>query len=176
MMPGVPWARLAAGAATLALVFALGWVVRGWRAEAELAGVKHAHATQLEAIAKASARAAGEALAQQQHLAQANARIDALQGDLSREQTDNERLRAAVADGSRRVYVRAACPAGGTGVPQTAAGASVDADTEVELAASAGLNVLAVRAGILEDQAKLDALQRYAVDVCQGGATLQAPP
>lgn len=46
-----PTALLGAGAASLAIGFAAGWQVQGWRSSAELAGVKLDHA---EAITQAS--------------------------------------------------------------------------------------------------------------------------
>lgn len=78
---------------------------------------------------------------------------------------ENDHLRRQLADGGWRVYVKGKCPVSGTG--QSAGASSMGDDARVELSASAGQNVLDIRAGIISDQAKLNYLQDYIRMHCQ---------
>lgn len=78
---------------------------------------------------------------------------------LSAAKNENDNLRRQLADGSRRMYVRAKCPVSGTA--KAAGTGSVGHDAPVELSAIAGRNVLDIRAGIISDQTKIKYLQDY---------------
>lgn len=163
----IPWGRLAAILGVLAGAFALGWITQGWRAGEEIAVLKAHQAQEMKAISDTATKAAGEAQALQARMTTANAKIDELQGDIAREKATSDRLRADVALGRSVVRIAAACPAGGGRLPQATAPASVDAAAPLELPASVGVNLLDLKSGIVEDQRKIEALQRYATDVCQ---------
>jgi prophage endopeptidase len=168
-MTPLPWGRILAVAALALGLVTVGWGFRGWKADAEIADLKAEHAQQMRAIAETAARAATEAAAKQERLNAANAKIDALQGDMTREKADNARLRADVATGRRIVRIAASCPAAHSGaVREAAAPPGVDPPAAVELPATVGQDILDLRAGIQDDQGKLAALQLYATTVCQG--------
>lgn len=76
--------------------------------------------------------------------------------ELSDANTENDRLRARLANGSR-VRVSGDCKA--------SAGSVGNAGT-IELSPSAGSNVLDIRAGIISDQAKVRYLQQYIKEQC----------
>ncbi|HUD52795.1 lysis system i-spanin subunit Rz [Parvibaculum sp.] len=94
------------------------------------------------------------------------AQIDALSAQLEKERHENEireaALRADVADGKRRLSVRAACPARVPGDPG-AAGSGDDA--AVELAPEARRAYFDLRAAIIADDRALRACQGYAAAV-----------
>jgi len=73
--------------------------------------------------------------------------------------TENDRLRAKLAAGSR-VRVAGECKS-----QSTASGSVGNAET-VELSSGAGSNVLDIRAGIISDQAKVRYLQQYINEQC----------
>ena len=83
---------------------------------------------------------------------------------LNAAETENDNLRRQLADGSRRMYVHAKCPATGTR-GKTGSGGVGDGAT-VELAADARQNILDIRAGIIRDQQKLKYLQEYIRQEC----------
>ena len=77
---------------------------------------------------------------------------------------ENEKLRRAVADGTRRLRIAGACPANSDGhgnLPGTASGAGLGDAGAVELSGAAGRSVLDIRAGIIADRKALKALQDY---------------
>ncbi|MCE3116174.1 lysis protein [Enterobacter sp. ASE] len=83
---------------------------------------------------------------------------------LSAAKTENNNLRRQLADGSRRMYVRAKCPVSATA--KAAGAGSMGHDALVELSSGAGQNVLDIRAGIISDQRKLKYLQDYIRQQC----------
>jgi prophage endopeptidase len=118
-------------------------------------------------IANAGADQARKALAKQQDAEQ---RLAALDKDATeqkeRANAENESLRRAVADGTRRLRIAGSCSAGGGSVPGTASAAGLGDAGTVELSAATGRSVLDIRAGIIADQAALRAAQAYIRDVC----------
>jgi len=110
---GKKWILWLAG---VAIVFALGWTVNGWRWEAKQDALK------LE-YAEAREQAIEEAQKRQGIVAAAYNTIDAKRTkEVSDARKSANRLRADLAAGRQRVYVNAACP----GVPATPGGAGVD--------------------------------------------------
>lgn len=83
---------------------------------------------------------------------------------LSAAESQNDALRRELADGTRRVYVRAKCPVSGTG--KTTATGGLGDGTAVELTGNAGSNILDIRAGIIRDREKLKYLQDYIRQQC----------
>lgn len=147
--------------------FAAAWF---WQANAygtRLARQESAHQSDLANIANAGAAQARAAVERQQVAEQALAQLDI---QFTQEKTnalaENERLRRAVADGTRRLRVAGTCSASGGAVPQIPGTTGVGNAGTVELAATAGRNVLDIRAGIIADQSALRTLQAYVRDVC----------
>lgn len=83
---------------------------------------------------------------------------------LSAAESQNDALRRQLADGTRRVYVRANCPVSGAG--KTTATGSLGDGTAVDLTGNAGSNILDIRAGIIRDREKLKYLQDYIRQQC----------
>ena len=80
--------------------------------------------------------------------------------ELADANTENERLRAKLATGSR-VRVAGECKTKSSG-----SGSLGNAGT-IELSSGAGSNVLNIRAGIISDQAKVRYLQQYITEQCR---------
>lgn len=133
-----------------------------------------AHQSDLALISAAGAAQARQAVEKQQAAEQA---LSALDQKAQKEKTDalaeNEKLRADVAAGTRRLRIAGSCRASGVDVPSTAGAASVDNAGTVELTGAAGRAVLDVRAGIIADQAALRALQEYVTHACLSRGSVQ---
>ncbi|WP_202988131.1 lysis system i-spanin subunit Rz, partial [Pseudomonas typographi] len=78
---------------------------------------------------------------------------------------DNERRRRDLAAG-KRLRVAGNCNSSGGNVPKATSSTSVDDAGTVELSATAGQDLLDIRAGIIADQAALRALQDYVRTSC----------
>lgn len=107
-----------------------------------------------------AARISGEMLAERDAIDQRNTK------ELTDALTENERLRRAVSDGSGRLLVRAACPAGGS-VPATAGAARVVDAERPELAADARPDYFTLRDQLALSRQMILGLQQYVRDVCQ---------
>lgn len=126
------------------------------------------HQADLTAIANAGAAQARQALAKQQDAEQKLAALDKDATDQKEKaNAENESLRRAVADGTRRLRIAGSCSAGGGNVSKATSSASVGDAGSVELSAASGRSVLDIRAGIIADQAALRAAQAYIRDVCR---------
>lgn len=77
--------------------------------------------------------------------------------ELKASNDDNENLRRAVADSSKRLYVRATCP-----MPAAAPATSVDDDKRAELDPASRPDYFALREGLGRVNAKLNMCQDYA--------------
>ncbi|WFQ80278.1 lysis protein [Xenorhabdus sp. SF857] len=82
--------------------------------------------------------------------------------ELANAKTEIDTLRADVAAGRRKLRIKATCPVSET----TSSGSVGDAGT-VELTGETGSTVLDIRAGIINDRAKLRYLQDYIKTECQ---------
>lgn len=132
------------------------------------------HQSDLALISAAGAAQARQAVDKQQAAEQALAALDRkAQKEKTDALADNEKLRADVATGTRRLRIAGSCRASGVDVPSTAGAASVDNASSVELTGAAGRAVLDVRAGIIADQAALKALQEYVTHVCLSRGNVQ---
>ena len=122
----------------------------------------------LEKIATAAADQSRQALAKQQSAEQALAALDQ---KATEEKTnalaENDKLRADIASGARRLRIAGSCSAGGGNVPGTTISSSVGNASTFELSPASGSTVLSIRAGIIADQAALKALQAYVMNVCR---------
>lgn len=150
--------KLLAAACSVAAVLILGWTsdhyyhqAVTWRDSARAA----------RAVVKTQAATITDMNQRQQKLAV----LDKTHTEaLNAAETENDNLRRQLADGSRRMYVHANCPATGTR-GKTGSGGVGDGAT-VELAADARQNILDIRAGIIRDQQKLKYLQEYIRQEC----------
>jgi prophage endopeptidase len=154
---------IVAAVVAVALFLAGGAVAWLWQANAYgkvIATNEASRQADIALIADAGADQARKALAKQQDAEQKLAALDKdATEQKERANAENESLRRAVADGTRRLRIAGSCSAGGGNVPGTASAASVGD-------AAAGRSVLDIRAGIIADQAALRAAQAYIGDVC----------
>jgi prophage endopeptidase len=124
----------------------------------------------LEKIATAAADQSRQALAKQQSAEQALAALDQ---KATEEKTnalaENDKLRADIASGTRRLRIAGSCSASGGNVPGTAVSSGLGDASTFELSPASGSAVLSIRSGIIADQAALKALQEYVANVCQAG-------
>ena len=118
-------------------------------------------------IANAGADQARKELAKQQDAEQ---KLAALDKDATEQKekanAENESLRRAVADGTRRLRIAGSCSAGSGNVPSTATAAGLGDAGSVELSRETGQAVLDLRRDLISDQAALKAAQSYIKYVC----------
>ena len=144
--------RAIAAIGVLVASFGSGWVVNGWRWEARERKIASEYATALQT-------AMIEARQREAESAERVAEIDAKRTkEVQDAQRANDRLRADVAAGARRLRVRAKCPAGVSAPP---AASGVDSDPTAELSSSARQDYHALRAGIAQVTGQLLACQDY---------------
>ena len=144
------------------------WKVDAWRYGRELASLSAAHQADLSAIANAVSIQVRQALDKQQATEQARADIDArTTKEKAHALAENEKLRADVAAGDRRLRIAGRCSADSSNLPDATSTARVDDGGVVELAGAAGRTVFDIRAGIIKDRAALKGLQEYVREVCQ---------
>lgn len=165
---------LAYALAVIALVgtgFAAAWF---WQANAYgkvIATNESNHQADLTAIANAGAEQARQALAKQQDAEQKLAALDKNATEQKEKaNAENESLRRAVTDGTRRLRIAGSCSAGCGNVSKATSAASVGDAGSIELSAASGSSILDIRAGIIADQAALRAAQAYIRNVCQSPA------
>lgn len=158
------------GLAVIALVgvgFAAAWA---WQANFYgnvIATNEASHQSDLALIANAGAKQAREALAKQKDAEQKLATLDKdATEQKEKANAENETLRRAVADGTRRLRIAGSCSAGGGNMSQATGAASMGDASSVELSAATGRSVLDIRTGIIADQAALRAAQAYILDIC----------
>ena len=138
------------------------WKVDVWRYGKQLADLRALYEADLTAISNAAAAQARQALERQQATQKALAELDAkATTEKARDLAENERLRADVAAGDRRLRIAGRCSAGSGNLPDTASTARLDDAGTVELAGAAGRTVFDIRAGIIKDRAALKGLQEY---------------
>jgi prophage endopeptidase len=161
------------GAAVIAVVLfvAGGGVAWFWQANAfgKIIATNEANRqADIALIANAGADQGRKALAKQQDAEQ---KLAALDKDATEQKekanAENETLRRAVADGTRRLRIAGSCSASSGNVPGTAGTTSVGDAGSVELSRETGQAVLDLRRDLISDQAALRAAQTYIRDVCQ---------
>ncbi|MDL5601655.1 lysis protein [Bacillus subtilis] len=114
----------------------------------EVVGLRHA------------ARISGEMLAARDAIDQRNTK------ELTDARTENERLRRAVDDGSRRLRIRATCPVSGSVSAAAGPGRVADAGT-AELAADARPDYFTLRDQLAQSRQMIVGLQQYVRGVCR---------
>lgn len=150
---------LAAVAALVLLGFWVGWGWQGANGDAALERANTAHANTLGEIARAGQR---QLQRQQEMLVAERERLQALDqkhyGELEDARQDNERLRAMYsgADAERReLRIQVRIARADAVVSETTGSSSVGDVAALELSGYAGRAVWDIRAGMIEDQAKL---------------------
>ncbi len=161
-------ARWLGFALLLAIACFATWKVDAWRFGKQLADLSAVHQSDLTAISYAAAAQARQALEKQQAIQKALAELDA---KATKEKTnalaENERLRADVAAGDRRLLIAGRCSAIRGSLPDTTSAARLDDGGTFKLAGAAGRTVFDIRAGIIKDRAALKGLQEHVLMVCQ---------
>ena len=155
---------LAAVAAMVLLGFGVGWSWQGANGEAALDRANTAHANTLGEIARAGQR---QLQKQQELLVAERERMQALDqkyyGELQDEKADNERLLGmyAGADAERReLRIQVRIARADAVVSETTGGSGLGDVAALELSPEAGSAVWDIRAGMIEDQAKLRYFQQ----------------
>ena len=144
------------------------WEVGAWRYGKELASLTAAHQSDLTAISNAAATQVRQALERQQVTQKALAEIDAKSTkEKASDLAENEKLRADVAAGDRRLRIAGRCSTSSSDLPDTTNTARLDDGSTVELAGAAGRTVFDIRAGIIKDRAALKGLQEHLQRVCR---------
>lgn len=142
------------------------WQANSYRTILAISEANHQY--DLAQIASAGAKQARDALEKQQIAEQALADLDR---KAQKEKTDavaeNEKLRADVADGTRRLRIAGSCRTSGGDVSSSTGSAGLGDAGSVELTEASGRTLLDIRAGIIADQAALKALQAYVLNVCR---------
>lgn len=144
-------------AAILIVVFIAGWIINGWRLDLQFTEYRE---QQAQLLAEARKQAAHKVSRLQIELAELDQRHTR---SLKDAQSDNERLRADIRNGERRLSVRATCPAmsadsSASRVDDGASRAEVDPATAERVVRVANDGDDAIR--------QLTALQNYVRDVC----------
>lgn len=165
------WKLIGAVVIAMTLFVAGGAVAWFWQANAYgriIAANEAGRQADLASISNAGAAQARRALANQQV---AERKLAALDKDATEQKekanAENESLRRAVADGTRRLRIAGSCSAGRGNVPQAAGTASLGDAGSIELSAATGRVVLDLRSSIIADQSALRAAQAYIRNVCQ---------
>ena len=144
------------------------WKVDAWRYSKQLTELSAAHQADLTAISNAAAAQVRQALERQQIAQKALADLDArATTEKARDLAENEKLRADVAAGDRRLRIAGRCSADSSNLSDTASAARLDDGGTVELTGAAGRTVFDIRAGVIKDRAALKGLQEYVREVCR---------
>ena len=127
-----------------------------------------AHQSDLTAIANAASTQVRQALEKQRAAEQARADIDTkATKEKANALAENEKLRADIAAGDRRLRIAGRCSTSSGNLPDTTSAARLDDGSTVELTGAAGRTVFNIRAGIIKDRAALTGLQDYFREVCK---------
>lgn len=166
------YAIAAAGGAVLAGALA-GWGAWEWQANSygeEISTLKLQHALVLKGVSDTATAAAEAALKKQQEDADTIAALDAKHlKELNDAKLENDQLRAAVDDGTKRLRIaiqRANIATSGDSVPEPSSATGVADAASAELAPSARAAYFSLRATIINNQAVISGLQEYITNVC----------
>lgn len=141
-----------------------GWIVRGWQADGDLERLRREHVEQLRRTAEANARAVLEQQAGRLALEGDLAAIDYRHyQELTNAQAESDRLAADLAAASRRLSVRATCPA--MPAPSDAAGMDDAAGARAVIHPADAAAIVRVTARADECRARLTALQAWALRI-----------
>ena len=143
------------------------WKVDAWRYGKQLADLSASHQADLTAISSAAAAQVRQALERQQATQKALAELDArTTKEKANALAENEKLRADVAAGDRRLHIAGRCSTSSSNMPDPTSTARMDDGRAVELAGASGRTVFDIRAGIIKDRAALKGLQEHVLGVC----------
>lgn len=163
-------AALILSACLCAAGFACAWYWQESSYTRKLAAQSSAYQADLLNIVNAGADQNRRALEQQQAAeARAAASDERYTKEKAHDLAKNEKLRRAVADGTRRLRIAGTCPAnsdGGGNLSGTTSTAGLGDAGAVELTGAAGRSVFDIRAGIIADRKALKALQSYISSSC----------
>lgn len=157
MNPLSTWSKVA----LLAVVFGLGWLVNGWRLNAEISDI--------EATASKAASTAAQATLTLQNqrdavAAQLRAKLGTFDTEGQTAQTkaknENNLRTACLRDGSCILRVKAQCPPAASVVPGTGTRSSVDSGGSAVLTSEAGRSYSVLREAIVKTESTLTACQR----------------
>lgn len=168
------WLIAGAVVVLLAMGTGFGWVLNGWRLEGRVARAEaateresRAHQADLAAISNAAAQQVTQALAKQQEAQQAVADLDRKHTEeLKSAKEENVRLRGDVADGRRRLQLKASCPADSRNVPNATGTASLADGAGPRLDGAAERDYWTLIDRIAEAKQQIAGLQQYARSVC----------
>jgi prophage endopeptidase len=158
------WLQAGGLIAMVLLGFVVGWSWQGANGEAALERANTAHANTLGEIARAGQR---QLQKQQELLVAERERMQALDqkhyGELEDARNENKRLQGLYSDADderRRLRIKVRVAENDIRVLETTGGSSVGDVAALELSPEAGSAVWNIRAGIIEDQAKLRYFQQ----------------
>ena len=144
------------------------WKVDALRYGKQLADLSASQQADLAAISNAAAAQVRQALERQKATQKALAELDAkATTEKARDLAENERLRADVAAGDRRLRIAGRCSADSSNLSDASTAARLDDGETVELAGAARRTVFDIRAGLIKDRAALKGLQEYVLAGCQ---------
>ncbi|WP_176464288.1 lysis protein [Pseudomonas fragi] len=144
------------------------WKVNDWRYGKHVADLIASHQADLAAISNAAAGQVRMAIEKQQAAQKALTELDLLATtEKARDLAENEKLRADVNAGDRRLRIAGRCSTDSRNLSNTTAPARLDDGGTVELAGVAGRTVFDIRAGVIKDLTALKGLQEYVREVCR---------
>lgn len=155
--------------AALALATSLGWWIEGLRWDADVSKLEESHTA---ALKKQSDQAVIDLTNQKKRVEAAQIALAALDAkhtkEMADEQAKNEKLRADVAAGTRRVRIAAANLANCQLVGNSTSGTGSLGDAaQVELSGAGGRAVLDLRASAIKDNEVIEYLQGYIEQVAK---------
>ena len=155
-------ARWLGFALLLAIACFATWKVDAWRYGKQLADLNMSYQADLTAISNVASAQARQALERQQATQKALAELDAkATKEKMNALAENEKLRADVAAGDRRLRIAGRCRTDSGDVSNAASTPGLGNAGSVELTPASGRTVFDIRAGIVADQAALKVLQAY---------------
>ena len=151
----------------LVLAFGCSWMVKDWKAQAQIAGIKTEHATVLQQISEKTAAAAGAARKAEQLAGQAITTADTkFTGELADAKLETQKLRDCVRASTCGVRIKTVYVSDSRSAEAADASPSSLGDNSIALDVSVSERVLDLRDAINEDAAKLGYLREYA-EQCQ---------
>lgn len=153
-----PRVYIVAGA--VAIGFGAGWIVNGWRGDAQLANLKAAHNGIVAAANAATVAAFKNGEARRQVLETERDAIDLIKtAELKRTQDELQTLRDGVADGTIGLRVNATCPRSPSHVSAGPGAARVDDGAAARLTPDAEQNYFRLLDGLATMTKQVEGLQ-----------------
>ena len=144
------------------------WKVDAWRYGKQLADLNVSHQADLTTISNTASAQARQALERQQATQMALAELDVkATTEKARDLAENERLRADVAAGDRRLRIAGRCSTDSRNMSEPTSTARMDDGGTFELSGTAGRAILDIRAGVIKERAALKGLQEHVRAVCR---------